>query len=601
MSLYGGGIAVRALKRFGVQHLFSLPGHQTLSIFDACKSEGLDLVSTRHESSAVFMAQAMSFAERGPGVAVLAGGPELTNALTAIAQASYACTPLVVISGSNSAPKRDRGFPQDMDQLQLVRPFTKWARSCHMTDRIPEYIEAAFRHAMQGRPGPTYVEIPYDVMESRVPAAAPAYPDRPVPLRPGPDPRMLKRLVGMLGKAKRPIAIAGSGAFWSGADQALLRFVQQTRIPLFLNNAALIMPFPREEYFGLGSPGWGRPALRAIADADLILLLGTRMNFTLGFGMPPFISARQKIAQIDIEAESMGANRTVDLAINADLRTALEALNSLDLPRPTKAVEAWRAKVESERERFAGMLSGLGKGIRRSIHPMQLVREVEAARSDDSMLVLDGANSILWALLAAQPRPAGGIVISSMGELQAIGAGVPQALALKRAKPDRQVILHTGDGSLGYGLMEMETAARYDIPLLIVVHNDSGWGMTRDMQAEFFGRGGGEGNQLGVVHYERMIGALGGHAEFVERAEDIGPAIQRALNSGKPACVNVMIDPVPKSPGLKTFMLMEVMLGKRTYYDRVPSWMRKLRTAGLDRAASGAMLRYLDHMLHDEM
>jgi thiamine pyrophosphate-dependent acetolactate synthase large subunit-like protein len=601
MNLYGGGIVVRALKHFGVKHLFSLPGHQTLSIFDACKAEGLDLVSTRHEASAVFMAQAMAFTERGPGAVVLAGGPELTNALTAIAQASYACTPLVVISGSNSAPKRDRGFPQDMDQLQLVRPFTKWARSCHAVDRIPEYIEAAFRHAMQGRPGPAYLEIPYDVMESRIQAASAIYPDRPVPLRPGPDPRMLAQLAAMLGRARRPIAIAGSGAFWSGADEELLRFVQNRRIPLFLNNSALTMPFPQEEYFGLGSPGWGRPALWAIADADLILLLGTRMNFTLGFGMQPFISARQKIVQIDIEAESMGANRAVDLAITADLRTALEVVNSLDLPQPEKAVEKWRAQLKAECERFEKTLASLGQGPRRSIHPMQLVREIEAARTDNSTLVLDGANSILWALLAAKPRPEGGIVISSMGELQAIGAGVPQALALKRARPDQQVILHTGDGSLGYGLMEMETAARYDIPIVIVVHNDSAWGMTRDMQAEFFGKGGGQGNQLGVVRYEQMIQALGGYGEFVERAEDIGPAIRRALDSGKPACVNVMVDPAPKSPALKTFMLMEVMLGKQTYYDRVPSWMRRLQTTGLDRAARRAMLRYLDHMLHADM
>ncbi len=601
MDLVGGGLVVRTLKHFGVQHLFSLPGHQTLSIFDACKSEGLDLISTRHEASAVYMAQATAFAERGPGVVVLAGGPELTNALTGIAQASYACTPLVVISGSNSAPKRDHGFPQDMDQLQLVRPFTKWARSCNAVERIPEYIEAAFRHALQGRPGPTYVEIPYDVMESRLPAGEAVYPERPCPLRPGPDRQMLQALVAMLGKAKRPIAIAGSGAFWSGADEALLRFVQWTRIPLLLNNAALAMPFPQEEYFGVGSPGSGRPALRAITEADLILLLGTRMNYMLGFGMEPFISGRQAIAQIDIEPEAMGANRRVDLAISADLRTALEALNGLDLPTQSKAVEAWRAELKGEVERFERRLSKLGEGKRRIIHPMQLVREVEAIRSDDSLLVLDGANSILWALLASKPRPAGGTIISSMGELQAIGAGVPQALALKRSQPHRQVILHTGDGSLGYGLVEMETAVRYGIPLVIVVHNDSGWGMTRDMQAEFFGRGGGQGNQLGVVHYERMIEALGGHGEFVERAEDIRPAIQRALDSGKPGCVNVMVDPGPKSPGLKTFMLMEVMLGKETYYDRVPTWMRRLRRSGLDRPARAAMLRYLDRMLHSEM
>jgi len=601
MNLYGGGLVVRTLKRFGVAHLFSLPGHQTLSIFDACKAEGLDLISTRHEASAVYMAQAMSFVNREPGVVVLAGGPELTNALTGIAQAFYACTPLVVISGSNTLQKRDRGFPQDMDQLQVVRPFTKWARSCHAVERIPEYIEAAFRHALRGRPGPAYVEIPYDVMESRIAAGDSIYPEKPALLRSAPDPRLLDELVGLLRNAKKPIAIAGSGAFWSGADAELLAFIQRTRAPLFLNNAALSMPFPAQEYFGMGSPGAGRPSLRAITEADLILLLGTRMNFVLGFGQPPFISARQKIAQIDIQPEGVGANRALDLVLTGDLRTALAALNSRDLPGPSRAVQAWRGRMERERAAFDKTLASLGRGKSRPIHPMRLVAEVEASRTEDSMLVLDGANSILWALMAVKPHPQAGLVLSTMGELEAIGAGVPQALALKRALPKRQVILHTGDGSLGYGLMEMETAVRYGIPLVVVVHNDSGWGMTRDMQAEFFGRGGGQGNQLGVVHYERMVEALGGHGEFVERSEDIRPAIERALASGKPACVNVMVDPKPQSPGLKVFMLMEVMLGKQTYLDRVPGWMKQLQRLGLDRAARGAMLRYLDQTLHRDM
>jgi acetolactate synthase-1/2/3 large subunit len=297
----------------------------------------------------------------------------------------------------------------------------------------------------------------------------------------------------------------------------------------------------------------------------------------------------------------MGANRAVDLAIAGDLKTTLAALNSLDLPMADRAVHTWRTRLEREMAQFEKMLSTLGKGNRGLIHPMRLVTEMEASRTDDSMLVLDGANSILWALMAAKPRPQGGLVLSTMGELEAIGAGVPQALALKRAYPGRQVILHTGDGSLGYGLVEMETAVRYGIPLVVVVHNDSGWGMTRDMQAEFFGKGGGSGNQLGVVHYERMVEALDGHGEFVERAEDIRPAIERALASGRPACVNVMVDPKPQSPGLKTFMLMEVMLGKQTYYDRVPAWMKKLQPAGLERAARGAMLRYLDRILHSDM
>jgi len=149
--------------------------------------------------------------------------------------------------------------------------------------------------------------------------------------------------------------------------------------------------------------------------------------------------------------------------------------------------------------------------------------------------------------------------------------------------------------------MEMETAVRYGIPIVVVIHNDRGWGMTRDMAVKFFGKDREIGNQLGVVRYDRMVQALGGHGEFVERAEDVRPALERALKAGVPACVNIMVDPRPKSPGLMTFMMMDVMLGKQSYYDRIPGWMRKLSSVGLEGTATKAMLSQLDRMLHSEM
>jgi acetolactate synthase-1/2/3 large subunit len=361
----------------------------------------------------------------------------------------------------------------------------------------------------------------------------------------------------------------------------------------------MAMPFPSEAVIGLGGLGVSRPSIEAITSADLILLLGTRLNFALGFGQPPFISSRQKIAQIDIEAGEIDANRRADLGIAADLRTALRAFNSLELSLPS--LEDWRSQLRKAAAKYDQELRRIASAPRRLIHPLRLVLDLETARTDDSCLVLDGANSILWALMVARTRPRGGIILSTQGELQAIGAGVPQALAIQRAHPERQVILHTGDGSFGYGVMEMETAVRYRIPLVVVVHNDGGWGMTRDMQVEFFGKHGESAHQFGVVRYDRLVESLGGHGEFVERAERLPAALERALGSGKPACVNVLVDPGPKSPGLKMFMLMEVMLGKKTYYDRIPSWMQRLQTLGLDRLARQAMLRYLDHNLHNEI
>lgn len=596
MNIYGGGLVARTLKKFGVKHLFSLPGHQTLSIFDACLDEDIDLIITRHEASAVFMAQGLSFSTRQPGVVILAGGPELTNAITAISQAWYARTPLVIVAGANTLQKRDKGFPQDMDQLHFMRPITKWARSCHDVRRIPEYLATAYRMAIRGRPGPVYLEIPYDVMESKVDMGEVVIPPLPGLLRMCGERSALESLASQLKQARRPIAIAGSGVFWSQAESELLSLIRRTRIPLFLSNASLILPFPEEEVFGLGYTGVSRPVTEAVTEADLVMLLGTRMNFNLGFGMPPFISTSQRVVQIDIEPEEIDFNRVVDLGIVGDLQATLAEINKLDLELPP--LESWRERLTQKEIKYQEDLKSTCQSSTVPIHPLRLVSDIETFRSENSTLILDGANSILWALMVAKTGSQKGVVISSMGELQAIGAGVPQALALKRAQPERQVILHTGDGSFGYGMIEMETAVRYNIPITVVIHNDRGWGMTRDMQMEFFGKGRAIGNQLGMVRYEKVVEALGGYGELVERAEDIKPALQRAAESGLPACVNVMVDPEPKSPGLMTFFMLEVMLGKQTINDKLPGWLRSLSSIGLEDAAARIILRYLDSRLH---
>lgn len=599
MKITGGGLVAQTLKNFGIQQLYSLPGHQILSVYDACLDIGLELISTRHEVSTIYMAQALAYTRREPAAALIAGGPELTNALTGIAQAYHAGCPVVVISGANTLQKRDKGFPQDMDQLEIVRPFTKWARSCHDIRRIPEYIATAYRHALRGRPGPAYVEIPYDLMEATCQESEVVYPQKPAKLRAGPDPGTLAELTQILADCKRPLAIAGSGVLWSEAEAELLEFTEKTQIPLLLTTGALAMPFPPEAAFGLGSMGAGYASLEAITQADVIILLGTRVNFLLGFGQEPFFSPSQRIVQFDIKPEEIDSNRRVDLAVAGDLQSNLQVLNALDFSMPS--LDSWRKRLHTKFDAFESQLQQMADSNATPMHPMRLAKELEAQRSDDSLLVLDGANSLLWALLAARPKLAGGLVISTLGELEAIGAGVPQALALKSAHPERQVILHTGDGSFGYGAMEMETAVRSGIPIVVVIHNDKGWGMTRDMQKEFFGAERELGNQLGLVRYDRMVKALGGHGEFVEDPEELKPALERAMQSGLPACVNVMVDPRPKSPGLMMFMLMEVMLGKETYFDQVPNFMRRLQSIGLNNQARKLMLKYINRMLHKEM
>jgi acetolactate synthase-1/2/3 large subunit len=207
--------------------------------------------------------------------------------------------------------------------------------------------------------------------------------------------------------------------------------------------------------------------------------------------------------------------------------------------------------------------------------------------------VLDGANSILWNFLSMKPRRDGQILISPAGSLESIGAGIPHALAMKLVNPDHDVILHVGDGSFGYHVMEYETAIRYGIPFVAVVHNDSGWGMTRDMQSEFFGSERRIGNELLDVRYDLLVRALGGYGEHVTEPNQIPGAIQRALESGLPACVNVVVDPAPRSPGLVMHMMLEIMLGRESFYDRIPKLVQTAGRLRLDKFTSRLMRQYI--------
>jgi acetolactate synthase-1/2/3 large subunit len=599
MKIRGGAVLAKALKHYGSDTVFSLPGHQILSVYDACIDEKIRLISTRHELSAVYMAEAMSYATRGMGAALLAGGPELTDALTGLAKAHYCNTPLLVVSGSNTLSKRDKGFPQDMDQFALVRPFTKWCRGCYDIRRIPEYICAAHRHSLNGRPGPVFVEIPYNIMEETVSEDQLFFPEKSSLHKACGDQGSIEEAAAAIRSAEKPLAVFGSGAFWSGAEEELAEFSRLAHVPLLAANIGLAMQLPPELIAGYGSPAISRFQLHAFAEADVIILLGTRVNFSMGFGQEPFISTRQKIIQIDVEPCEIGEHRKIDVGIAGDLKESLKALSSRFADGGPR--DQWWQYLKQQKEKLHQELEPMLGSAAVPIHPLRLVRAVDRILEEDSILVLDGANSILWMLLGLESLAGPRIIVSPAGELEPIGAGIPHALAMKLAHPEKQVILHTGDGSFGFSAMEFETAVRCGVPFVAVVHNDGGYGMTRDMQLEFYGGKRELGNTLGFVRYDQVVQALGGHGEFVDNPDEIEPAVRRALDSNLPACVNVVVDPKPRSPGLMTYMLMEIMLGKETLYDKVPEIMRKLESWHLDEFAKSLMMRFLEGKLHREL
>src|SRR5438067_8412647 len=319
----GGVLAARALRENGVAVIFALPGGHILPLFEGARMERLRLIDTRHEENAVFMAEGWALATGSPAAAAVTAGPGLTNAVPGIAEANAAGVPVVVIAGRTGIGQRHRGAVQDVDQLSLVAPITKWRAGCLQTERIPEYVTEAVHQARSGAPGVAYLEIPQDVFGA---SAAPV--ERPWPAghdpaaRSLPVPGDLDRAIALLSSASRPVALAGSGAFFSGAADALRRFVERTGIPVTTTSAA--RGLIDDHHPGcLGSLGHGGIAL---ASADAALVLGSRFNANLVYGGPPLFSPDQRIVQVDIRPENLGGHRRPELGLAGDVAATLEAL-----------------------------------------------------------------------------------------------------------------------------------------------------------------------------------------------------------------------------------------------------------------------------------
>jgi acetolactate synthase-1/2/3 large subunit len=537
----GGDLVVRALKEEGVKYIFGLSGGHINTIFDACIDFGIKIIDTRHEQAAVNMAEGWARFTGKPGVAVVTAGPGSVNAFPGVAVAMQSGSPVVIISGRSSIERRDIGAMQDMDQIEVMRPVTKWSRSVYQTNRICEYMTSAFRQAQSGRPGPVFLEIPIDIVDGQSHIEQVVWcKGYRTDHRPFGDPLAIERAAGLLTGAQRPVIIAGGGVWWSGAGEELRAFVEATHIPFYSRSMARgIIPDDHPLSGGMFPAG--------LTQADVALILGTKLDWTIAYGRPPIFHPEVKVIQVDIEQEEIGKNRPVEVGIPGDVRAVLAQLGQA-LRGKYKAPESWAATVKAMmggvRTQFAGDVRKTGSPV----HPARLAQEVREFLPRDAALVIDGGDIAVFANVLLDAYSPGSLMwVGGFGHL---GVGVPYANAAKLAQPERTVALLTGDGSFGLSLMELDTAVRHRIPIVCVVANDGGWGQIRRGQIAKYGKDRVVGSQLGNRPYHKMVEAMGGYGELVERAEDIKGALERAFKSGLPACINVITDPEPKFPGM---------------------------------------------------
>ncbi len=547
----GGQLAAEALVQKEVDTIFTLSGGHITPIYQYLENTPITLFDTRHEQAAVFMAEAWGRMTRKPGVAMVTAGPGFTNALTGVANARFANTPLVLISGCVGIDCIEKLDLQDMRQRPVIEPMVKKALICHKPERIPEFIDFAFRTAGSGRPGPVYLELPVDVLNATVSPNGIKTPHTVIQSH-AVDLDKVEQILAMLEKATQPVIIAGSGAWYADGGNELVEFVEKTGIPVF-TSALGRGTIPDTHPLCFESSLAIRPGAALVANtgADLVLFLGARMSLYYLFG--DLFNAEAKIIQVDIEPEEIGRNRSVDLAVVSDVRELLKAANRIIREKKMS---------RSLRQRFAGWVSALeqadeeGKAPAKPdwqsenipIHPLRLAHEINRFMDrEDDIVVADGGDTQVWMGITRTVRNSGRYL--DAGLYGCLGVGIPYANAAKLRYPDQRVCLIIGDGSVGFNFMEFETALRKNLPIVMVISNDLGWGMIRHSQELRIGHAIENGTYIGKVDYHKLIEALGGKGLYVEDPADIKPALEEAFAAGIATCINVMTDPTTVSPG----------------------------------------------------
>lgn len=527
--LQGGALAARAIAAHGVDTIFTLCGGHVMPIYEGCRVEGVRVVDVRHEQAAAHAAEAWGRVRRGCGVAVVTAGPGVTGVVTAVANAYAAQTPLVVIGGARPLVQSGMGALQELDQLSIFRPITKWAAICAQPDRIQEHVATAFRHALAQPRGPVYLELPMDVLFAPGAEEAPPAPSRSDARAFG-DPRELAKAADLLTNAERPVVVAGSGVWWDGAWKQLRLFVENGRLPVFLNGSGRGALPPEHELVFAHERG------RALEAADVVCVIGTPLDFRLGFGR---FGDETKLVHVHADATELGRNRAPDAGLVADVGAALGIL--ADAVKTRRADESW---LERLREAEAGWWErnrGQIDSDAAPIHHYRLGKALDDVLDPDTFVIGDGGDVVAAVSRVLRVHRPGHWL--DPGPFGCLGVGPPYALGVKAAKPDAQVVVVAGDGAFGLNGFEFETLTRLGMPAVFVIGNDAAWGEIRIPQIGLYGEQAEVATRLAPTPYHRLTEVFGGHAEHVERPDELAPALERALAAGEPAIVNVLLDP----------------------------------------------------------
>jgi len=532
-NITGNELVAETLKRIGITDFFFIMGGPINEVLTHSMKRGIRGVDVRHEQAAAMSAHAYARVTNKPGLCMGASGPGTINLTTGLANALIDCSPVVAFGGSSPVSEYGNGAFQEIDQVAVMKPVTKWANRVYETRRIPEYVDLAFRQAISGKPGPVYLDLPSDVINNVIDDALVKWPDLTRTLerhRPQGDPALIEQAIKLIEGARRPVVLSGSGVLWSDAIDEMREWLDKTGMPIYTTPQGRgVLPEDHPHAF-LNARS------TALKEADLLLIVGTRLNYVFGHIAPPRVSATAKVIRIDIDPTELAANTRVDLGIVGDAKAVMRQLLAAGGSRVAAGSFAdWRGKLAAIETAKRPEAEQAMSTDNTPIHPLRLCKEVRDFIDRDAILVVDGQEILNYgrqSIPTFNPRHR----INS-GTFGIMGVGMPFGVGAKVAHPDKQVVVLHGDGSFGLNAMELDTAARHKLPVIVVISLNGGW--TADPKKEKPGR------DLGYTRFDLFAQSLGCHGEQVERPEDIGPALQRAkerIKDGRPALVNVVTD-----------------------------------------------------------
>jgi acetolactate synthase-1/2/3 large subunit len=536
MAVHGGKLAARALKQAGVEVLFTLPGGHIMPLYDGCIDEGIKILDVRHEQAAVHAADSWARCNPGSiGVAAITAGPGVTDGVTGIANAWRANSPILIFGGQGPFSQLRKGSLQEMDHLGVVRPITKFCDAVYQTDRIPEFIELAIRHAVSGIPGPAYLEIPMDVWNGQV-----EWEDAPIPRirtqgpKLSPDRDEVRNAIDLLQKAERPMLMAGTSVKWSQASESMNHFISETHMPTYVNGMARgTVPWESPEFLN-------RSRRDAMKQIDCIVLAGTLLDFRMRFGAS--IPADAKIIQLEMDPTLIGQNRGTDVPLVGNLGCSFDLiLEEMKNQGVSLDFSSWRDELREIENTAEAAVEAKLNSDEIPIDAQRMCREVRdwLDTQDRPIVIGDGGDIVATAAKILPVRGEGAWM--DPGPLGTLGVGMPFALAAQLSHPDRRVVIMYGDGSFGLNGFEYDTAIRFGLPIIGIVGNDAAWGQMMRPQGAMMGWDRLDGTLLARTRYDKIVEAMGGHGELVEHPDELRPALERAAASGVASCVNVMI------------------------------------------------------------